>query len=213
MKFGFSRYGVFHLVVLICWTIYIYSIDDWLDGDRSFPFYNLPLIAISLMLSPYVTIATIIGLIIINIRKLVNNNSFLLEKFESVGELLIFVPIFFVPLNSTFPNFYIGSLPVIFIIDQIHKLGHKETVNFKLTIVITTIISILIIIQAFIISDDVLLLVLVLSIIILGVIPVLKPIFNKSSWFWFQLWQAYSVPLIIYYLLFETWGHKFFMFE
>lgn len=213
IRFGFSTYGFKHLITLICWSVYIYSLDDWLDGKRPFPVYNVPLIIISFLFYPVITISSLLGLLIINIQMIIHKKNFLLEKIESVGDVLVYIPIYFYPLNVQFPDFYLGTLPIIFVIDQVHKLGHYETSNRKLTLWFTIIISSFMGIQVILNHKGTIEFIILALIVILGAIRVIKSSSYKDGWKWFQVWQGYSIFLIMAYYIFFQWGTHFYFFE
>ena len=207
-KFGFQSYGWFHVVLLVCWTVLIYSLDDWLDERNTRklpPFYNFPLLLIAFLISPFITTTSVVGLILINSRALLKKSDFWIEEVESISEVLVFMPIFYYPIATSFPESYLKSIPVIYIIDKIHKLGHRETINRKRTIIQTIILSMVVAGITIWYRDNLPLFFAILSVLIMAVIPVLKAETPQKGWFAFQMWQAFAVPLIIYYVLFYFW--------
>ena len=213
VKLGFSTYGWKHLVTFLCWSIYIYSLDDWLDKTRPFPYYTIPLLVISFIFYPTITVMTLIGLLLINIRTLTGKNSFLMETIETFGEVFVFLPIYFEPLNVRFPEFYLGTWPVIFIIDHVHKLGHMESKNRKLSIFSSIFVLLVLITLVLLNGQSAMIFLIIVTVLLVGAIPVLKATDRRKGWLHFQIWQAYALPLLIYFVLFHQWGTRFYFFE
>lgn len=207
-RFGFEAYGWSHVVLLICWTVLIYSLDDWLDdlNKRKLPpLYNFPLLLIAFYISTFITIVSIIGLILINSRALLKKTSFWLEEVESISEMLVFMPIYLYPIVTRFPESYLESIPVLYIVDKIHKLGHKETINRKRTIVQTIIVSVIVCGITIWYRDNLIFFIAILFTLLVFIIPVIKVEDQKKGWYAFQMWQAFAVPLIVYYVLYYYW--------
>ncbi|MEM1524811.1 MAG: hypothetical protein QW618_01585 [Nitrososphaerales archaeon] len=125
---GFDKFGWSHVLFVACWSIWIYTLDDLIE-ERSLRgwFYWIPLIAISFILYPLITILVIIGEFLINLKAIFNKESFILEQFEGLGNYLIYVTPFLIPINVFDLRINLASLLYVMACNQAHKIGHRET--------------------------------------------------------------------------------------
>lgn len=167
------------------------------------------MLLIALFISPFITIVTMVGLVLINARALLKKTSFWLEEIESISEMLVFIPIYFYPIGTRLPQSYLEAIPVIYILDKMHKLGHRETNNRKKTIIHVIIVSVLVFTITAWHGLNLVILISIVIILFIFAIPVIKAETQKKGWYAFQMWQAFAVPIIIYYVLFYSWNGKF----
>jgi hypothetical protein len=125
--FGF--YGWQHLLTGIFLIYSIILLDRFIDQRHKFPWHIIPLIIASLYFLPLITLSVVLGALIINLRILVRSNSFIFERLEGVGMVLIGLLPFVLPLGITDPLMYLGPALFIMGIDSFHKIGHRETTN------------------------------------------------------------------------------------
>lgn len=130
IRFGF--YGWPHLLSVIFIHYSVLPLDDWIERARPFPYYVLPMLAFAVYYFPLVTALALAGDLIVNLRAIVHKDNFILERFEALGDVLIYVLPFTLPIGLN--NFRLYAAAVLFILfaDSFHKIGHRETVNQKL---------------------------------------------------------------------------------
>lgn len=129
-KYGFLGWP--HLLSVIFIHYSVLPLDDWLDKDRPFPFYILPLLAFSAYFFPLITVLAILGDLIVNLRAIIKKDNFLLERLEGLGN----VPIYVLPLMPLAllhePSLYLAASLYLLFADSFHKIGHRETIHPKL---------------------------------------------------------------------------------
>lgn len=129
-KYGFLGWP--HLLSVIFIHYSVLPLDDWLDKDRPFPFYILPLLAFSAYYFPLITVLAILGDLIVNLRAIIKKDNFLLERLEGLGN----VPIYVLPLMPLAllnkPSLYLAASLFILFADSFHKIGHRETTHPQL---------------------------------------------------------------------------------
>ncbi len=129
-KYGFLGWP--HLLSVVFIHYSVLPLDDWLDSDRPFPYYILPLLAFSAYYFPLITALAILGDLIVNLRAIIKKDNFLLERLEGLGN----VPIYVLPLMPLAllykPSLYLATSLFILFADSFHKIGHRETNHPKL---------------------------------------------------------------------------------
>lgn len=135
LAFGFERFGLSHLLFLIPYSLWIYCMDDALES-RSFPRHLAPLILLSLAFSPLLTAVVVVGEVLINLKDLLRRESFALELVEGLGNTLIYVAPFYIPLGINDPALWIATIGFVTAVNCFHKIGHRETVSYRLSLVL-----------------------------------------------------------------------------
>lgn len=129
-KYGFLGWP--HLLSVIFIHYSVLPLDDWLDNDRPFPFYVLPLLAFSAYYFPLITALAVLGDLIVNLRAIIKKDNFLLERLEGLGN----VPIYILPLMPLAllnkPSLYLAASLFILFAGSFHKIGHRETTHSRL---------------------------------------------------------------------------------
>ena len=130
VKYGFLGWP--HLLSVVFIHYSVLPLDDWLDQDRPFPFYILPLLAFSAYYFPLITVLALLGDLVVNLRAITKKDNFLLERLEGLGN----VPIYALPLMPlallSKPSLYLAASLFILFADSFHKIGHRETSHPKL---------------------------------------------------------------------------------
>ncbi|MFQ5950801.1 MAG: hypothetical protein ACE5KH_01795 [Candidatus Geothermarchaeales archaeon] len=201
VRFGFEVYGWLHLGLLVSWSLYTYTLDDWIDGKRPFPRYVLPLLAYAAVSYPLYLVLHLAGEVLINLRSILATENVVAEKLEAVGDWLIYIPIYFFPLGVD-AQFLLGCFVVCFALDQTHKYGHSETAHPTLTLILAiapfTYIAIQNLLMHPVGSEE---LTFLLGAAVVGAIPFFVSE-GRSRRYWFQIWQGYVVPLSVFYTLY-----------
>lgn len=126
-KYGFLGWP--HLLFVICIQYAVLPLDDWLEGARPFPYYILPLVAYAAFYNPLLTALALVGDVVVNLRAMLHNNSFILERLEGLGNLPIYIMPIAVPFGLGSPTLYLAASLFILFADSFHKIGHQETPN------------------------------------------------------------------------------------
>ncbi len=129
-KFGF--YGWPHLLSVIFIQYSIIPLDDWMEGERSFPFYILPLLVFAAYFFPLVTALALLGDVIVNLRAITKTDNVIFERLEGLGAVLIYVLPFTLPIGLNSVRLYTAAVLFLLFADSFHKIGHRETANSKL---------------------------------------------------------------------------------
>lgn len=200
VKYGF--YGWTHLLSVIFIQYAGLPIDDWLDEGRPFPFYVLPMIAFATYFFPLITVLAITGGFLVNLRVLTHKNNFFLERIECLGDVLIYVLPFTLPIGLTNWQMYVAAILYIVFVDSFHKIGHKETSHSKL-MWITGLISLTFVSLLFGALN-----IIFLSLLLTTLLSLLPFVFVKDrlyGWIYTQVWMC-SAGLVGfgYYLFFST---------
>ncbi len=132
---GFAAYGIPHLLFIILWSIWIYTMDDALE-TRRFPLYLWPMLTASLILQPLLTVLVVAGEFLINLKDLTRKESIALELLEGPGNTLIYVAPFLVPLGVSDPLLWAAITMFVTYINCFHKIGHRESCNARLSMVV-----------------------------------------------------------------------------
>ena len=90
-----------------------------------------------------------------------------------------------------------------------HLAVMEKQRNRKKTVMHAIIVSVLVITITAWHGLNLALLISIVVILLIFAIAVIKAETQKKSWYAFQMWQAFAVPLIIYYVLFYLWQVKF----
>ena len=133
-KFGF--YGWHHLVSLICIQYTALALDDWIDDGRPFPYYTLAMLAFAGYFYPLITVLSLAGVLMVNLRVLTKNNAFILERLECLGNIPIAVMPLTLPVGLNNPALYLAATLFILFADSFHKIAHHDT-NYPRTMWIT----------------------------------------------------------------------------
>lgn len=129
LKFGF--YGWHHLLSLILLQYALIPLDDWLDADRPFPLYVLPMLAVAAYFYPLVTALALLGDIIVNLRVITRSTAFIVERLEGLGNVFAAVTPLTLPVGLHNPELYIAAGLFTLFADSIHKLGDNESTHPK----------------------------------------------------------------------------------
>lgn len=129
-KYGF--YGWSHLFSVIFIQYSVMPLDDWLDKERPFPYYILPLLSYAIYYYPLITILAIAGDLFVNLRVLLKQNNFFLERLEGIGNVTIYVVPNTLPIGLNNLSLYTASILFTLFADSFHKIGHGETTNPRL---------------------------------------------------------------------------------
>lgn len=197
IKFGF--YGWPHLLSIIFIHYSVLPIDDWMEKQRPFPYYTLPMLAFASYYFPLVTILALIGDVIVNLRALIGKDSFIYERLEGIGDVLIYVIPFTLPAGLSNFELYLAATLFILFADSMHKIGHKETKNSKL-MWISGLTAFLLVSYIFATPTTAFAVLFLLA--ALSVLP-FKFIKNKvHAWAYSQAWFGFAGFIAFYYYLF-----------
>ncbi len=130
LKYGF--YGWPHLLSVFFIHYSVLPLDDWLEGERQFPYYILPLVLFSFYYFPLIAVLALLGSVVVNLRALINKSNFILERIEGLGNVPIYVIPFTLPVGLNNFRLYLAASLFILFVDSFHKIGHQETVKPKL---------------------------------------------------------------------------------
>lgn len=196
-KYGFLGWP--HLLSVIFIHYSVLPLDDWLDKDRPFPFYILPLLAFSAYFFPLITVLAILGDLIVNLRAIIKKDNFLLERLEGLGN----VPIYVLPLMPLAllhePSLYLAASLYLLFADSFHKIGHRETIHPKL--MWTSGLTCLFLVS-FLFATPTLTFWVLLAVTLISLIPFKLLTKKSSSRVYSQIWFGLAGLIGIYYYLF-----------
>lgn len=197
LKFGF--YGWEHLLTVLCLQYAVFPLDDWLEGQRPFPYHAAALMIIGLCISPFITLSVIAGTLLVNIRVLLKRNTFLLERIEAIGNLFVYILPFILPLQHPLPRVYLAAILFVLFADSFHKIGHRETLHPKAMWATGLLFLGLL---AFLFSTATVIFAVLAVMILASLIPfaVLKD--EKQAWVYTQVWFGFAGPVAYYYYFF-----------
>lgn len=196
-RFGF--YGWPHLLSVLFLHYSVLPLDDWLEGERAFPYYVLPFLAFTTYFFPLLTALALIGDVIVNLRAITKSQHFILERVEAVGDVLIYVLPFTLPIGLNSWQLYTAALLFILFGDSFHKIGHQETSHPKLMWLSGLAAFSLV---AYLFATPTLTFILLFIATLLSLIP-FKLIKNKVySWRYSQAWFVFSGLIAFYYYLY-----------
>lgn len=196
-KYGF--YGWPHLLSVIFIHFSIFSLDDWLDMKRPFPYYLLPMLAFSALYYPLITALALCGNLIANLRALTKRNYFVLERLEALGNIPIFVLPFTLPVGLNNFKLYLAAALYLLFADSFHKIGHRETTQPRL--MWTSGIVCLIAVVAIFAKPNILFVFFAIT-TFLSLVP-FKIIKNlRFSWTYTQIWFGFIGFVGFYYYLY-----------
>ena len=123
---GFS-YSWKWVLFWVSGMVWIYYVDDFIEGKVKIPLFSYGLIAVSFIAEPLLATLMFVGALGANARAILKNPSFWLERTETLSDFLIFgFPIFYAT-----GLLYWKLLPIIFsaamMYDSLHKIFHGET--------------------------------------------------------------------------------------
>lgn len=196
-KFGF--YGWPHLLSVLFLHYSVLPLDDWIEGERPFPYYCLPLIAFAGYFFPLVTFLALLGDVIVNLRAITKKNYFLLERLEALGDVLIYVLPFTIPIGLNNPSLYIAAILFITFADSFHKIGHKETLKPKLMWA-TGIVSLLI--GSYLFRTSTLSFSILLGLTLFSLLPFVLVKKKSILWSYSQGWFGFASFVGFYYYLY-----------
>lgn len=196
-KYGFLGWP--HLLSVIFIHYSVLPLDDWLDKDRPFPFYILPLLAFSAYFFPLITVLAILGDLIVNLRAIIKKDNFLLERLEGLGN----VPIYVLPLMPLAllhePSLYLAASLYLLFADSFHKIGHRETIHPKL--MWTSGLTCLFLVS-FLFATPTLTFWVLLAVTLISLIPFKLLTKKSSSRTYSQVWFFLAGLIGFYYYLF-----------
>lgn len=196
-KFGFERYGWRH-VLFLATLQYVLPLDNWIDGERGFPYYILPVIALSFWSYPTLFILSLGGTVVVNLREIFGVRGLIYERLEALGNFLILVMPMLVPIMWYAP--LSNAILYVLFMDAFHKIGHRETISQKWTwisgLIFYGAVVILFVRGA--------LHLLLCSIATISFIPfyLMRGRPRKYTWAYFQLWQVVACWVGFGYLLY-----------
>lgn len=197
LRFGF--YGWKHLFTILFIHYAAMPLDDWMEGERPFPYYVVPLVAFAVYFYPLITVLAFCGGVIVNLRAITGNNSFLLERFEALGNILVYIVPFTLPVGLNNPQLYIASVLIILFADSFHKIGHQESSKPKL-LWLTGLASLLLVAYLFATQTVVFYVLFALTLISLLPFRLIKK--KVHSWAYSQVWFGLVAFISFYYYLY-----------
>ncbi len=123
-KFGF--YGWHHFISLVFIQYAALALDDWIEKKRPFPYYCLLLLGVGFYFYPILTVITMTGLWLTNLRYLLKREDFILERLEGFGNLP-YALILLQPIGLTDLKTLVSVSLFILFVDSFHKIGHRDT--------------------------------------------------------------------------------------
>jgi hypothetical protein len=197
LKFGF--YGWPHLLSVLALQYAVLPLDDWMEKERSFPYYVLPMLVFAGYFYPLVTALVLLGDGIVNIQALLNRKNFLLERLEGLGNILVYVLPFTLPIGLHTPQLYAAAILFILFLDSFHKIGHRETAHPQLMWA-TGLICLAGLVWLFGTLTSTF---LILAVIMIASLLPFKTLTEKAkSWRYSQLWFGLAGYIAIYYYLY-----------
>ncbi len=177
------------------------SMTGW-TKEGLFRFYVLPMIAFAAYFFPLITVFAIIGGFLVNLRVLTHKNTFFLERIECLGDVLIYVLPFTLPIGLTNWQIYVAAILYIVFVDSFHKIGHQDTSHSTL-MWITGLISLMFVSLLFGALNIIFMSLLFATLLSLLPFVIVKDRFH--SWIYTQVWIC-SVGLVGfgYYLFFSS---------
>lgn len=195
-KYGF--YGWQHLLSVIFIQYSIFPLDDWLDHERTFPFYILPFLVYAFYNYPLITVLAMAGNLFANIRVLLKKSNFFLERVEGIGDVPIYVTPNALPIGLNSLSLYIAGTLFILFVDSFHKIGHRETASPKLMWLTGLICALLV---AGIFAKPNLVFTGLLGVLLVSLIPFHLINNRVYAWAYTQVWLGFSGLIGFYYYL------------
>lgn len=129
-KFGFI--GWWHVLTVFSIQYMVLPLDDWIEGNRTFPYYILPFFAFAFYHLPAITLLAVAGDYVTNLRAVLKKKNFWLERIETIGNVPIYLMPLMVPIGLGTPTTYLAGTLFFLFADSFHKIGHNESSNDKL---------------------------------------------------------------------------------
>lgn len=197
VKFGF--YGWKHLIlVLLLWYV-VLPLDDWFEKERPLPYHAIFIAALIAYFYPLMVVLALLGTGITNLRFLLKKNNFFLEKMESLGNVLVGIAPFILPLHTPPHLIYVAASLFILFADSFHKIGHRETKHIQLTW-FTGLFFLLPLLVIFGIPG--MTVVIITLVLLASLIPFALLTDKKHSWLYTQIWFGLAGFIGYYYYLF-----------
>lgn len=196
-KFGFLGWP--HLLSVIFIHYSVLPLDDWLEKERPFPYYVLPMVAYAAYYFPIITVFALLGDVVVNLRTLTNKNNFALERLEGLGNIPIYVLPLLIPAGLNNPKLYLISSLFILFTDSFHKIGHRETVNKKLMWISGLMLFFLV---ALLFRTPTITFYALLIATLISLIPFKLIKSNLNSWIYSQAWFGFAAFVGFYYYLY-----------
>ena len=99
-------------------------LDDCIE-ERTFR--GWPMLAVSLILYPLITMLVLLGEFLINLKAIFHRESFILEQFEGLANYLIYVTPFLLSIAVFDWKVHLAALLFVSGCNQAHKVMHGET--------------------------------------------------------------------------------------